>query len=400
METRVDTAMSAQQQQAFVAPSTELRQNITIRRSTGRARDSLDSTSIPVADLLSRKSVDRKKDAEYSQETDLTQHERFTSLVQSPSLAQWHRPSQETFDEGWAYLNRVSAEIGDEPDRSRNEQILHLEQRDLAVSQMPGNSEQTIIWFEYRDDEISYVLLPGSSIRLLVEVAVGILGDRGISVTPSQVILRFDEQILDGMASVSDYGIVSEDIVEIHILPPSSRKAIPDPRSVSPAIASRNIFQKEHEQGQKDRETGSTPPRVAVHDALSHQSPSSSPVRDIFQPPRDIFRQDNVRKASGREVIPDPVRIMGQQVSQLQSSSVMVIGQPSSHLQAPPRASHLQPSQSARPVTNHPSSANSFRQQPVSSHPSPERMTTYYGVRKGHRIGICDSWEELLIEYY
>ncbi len=54
-----------------------------------------------------------------------------------------------------------------------------------------------VIWFEYLKDEIAVVILPDSTIELLVEEAVGILVDRGISVSPSQVILRFDGQILD-----------------------------------------------------------------------------------------------------------------------------------------------------------------------------------------------------------
>jgi hypothetical protein len=167
---------------------------------------------------------------------------------------------------------------------------------------------------------------------------------------------------------------------------PSGRKSSQDRRSLSPAVAPRDIFQpsrdtfqKEHERGKNGRETSSAPARVMVHTAQSHQSSSSPPVRDFFQPPRDIFQKDNVRNTNGRAAIPDPVRVMGQQASHLQSS-------PSARPQA------------ARQAPNHQSSPSSFRHQPVSSNTNDsswEMMITYYGVRKGHRVGVCDSWEEL-----
>ena len=412
-------ARTEQQRQAFVVPSTEMRQNITKRKSNGRARDSLDSTtSIPIADLLSRKSFERKKDAEYIQETGLSQRERVTSSNQPPSFAPRLGLPQETFDEEWSYWNKISTENEVDSDRQMIRQFQHLEQQDQAAPQLPVNSNHLVmvIWFEYLKDEIAVIILPDSTIEKLVEEAVGILVERGISVSPSQVILRFDGQILDRKASVGEYGIVSEDTVEIHVLPPSSRKASPYRRPLSPAVAPRDIFKNEHERGTKDRGTSATehtaprhqssPDRPLSHAAASrdifkneheqgekdretnatghnaprHQSSSSSPVRNIFQSPRDIFQPHNVLSAKERVTVSNPDRVRGHQAAPLQD---------------PPRASHLQPSPSARPAPTPSSSPNSSRHPPASSNHPPERTTTYYGVRRGHRVGVCDSWEEL-----
>ena len=135
-----------------------------------------------------------------------------------------------------------------------------------------------IIWFEFQDDEIAAVIMPESSIGILVAEAVGILFDRGIPITPSQVVLRFEGQILDRMASVSDYGIMSEDTVEIHVLPPSGRKSSQDRRSFSPTVAPRDIFQTEDERGMKDQESSSAPAQIMGHPEESHQFSSSPPV--------------------------------------------------------------------------------------------------------------------------
>ena len=82
-----------------------------------------------------------------------------------------------------------------------------------------------VIWFAYQEDEISAVVLSGSSVGLLIAEAIGVIFARGVQVTPSQVILRFDGQILDQMARISDYDIVSEDTIEVHVLPPSNQKS-------------------------------------------------------------------------------------------------------------------------------------------------------------------------------
>ena len=50
---------------SFAVPSTAMRQNITQRRSQGRAKDreSIGSTSVPIQALLARRSLPRAKDA-------------------------------------------------------------------------------------------------------------------------------------------------------------------------------------------------------------------------------------------------------------------------------------------------------------------------------------------------
>ena len=54
---------------ASVVPSTSLRKNVTERRSNGRARDSLGSTSVPVSKLLERVPLGRPQDEAYARET-------------------------------------------------------------------------------------------------------------------------------------------------------------------------------------------------------------------------------------------------------------------------------------------------------------------------------------------
>jgi hypothetical protein len=56
---------------SFEVPSTAMRQNITQRRSQGRAKDreSIGSTSVPIQALLARRSLPRAKDALYQQES-------------------------------------------------------------------------------------------------------------------------------------------------------------------------------------------------------------------------------------------------------------------------------------------------------------------------------------------
>jgi hypothetical protein len=54
---------------SFAAPTTEQRRNVTKRRSNGRVRDSLDSTSVPISSLLSRKPKDRIRDVAYLEKT-------------------------------------------------------------------------------------------------------------------------------------------------------------------------------------------------------------------------------------------------------------------------------------------------------------------------------------------
>ena len=428
-------AWTEQQRQAFVVPSTEMRQNITKRKSNGRTRDSMDSTtSIPIADLLSRKSFERKKDAAYLQETGLSQRDRITSSYQPASFTPRLGLPQETFDEEWSYLNQISSETNVDSDRRIIRQSQHLEQLDQAASQLPVDSNHLVLvlWFEYLKDEIAVIIAPDSTIDKLVEEAVDILVERGISVSPSQVILRFDGQILDRKANVGEYGIVSEDTVEIHVLPPSGKKASPHRRPVSPAVAPRDIFNNEHERGGKDRGTSATEhtaprhqsspdrplsqsaaPRdifknedkqgekdretnATVHTAPQHQSSSDRPSSHSAAP-RDIFKNEHEQGEKDRET---NATVHTAPRHQSSSSSPVrdifqsrVSGHQAAPLQDPPRASHLQPSH--RPAPNPSSSPNPSRHPPASSNHSPEQTITYYGVRRGHRVGVCNSWEDL-----
>jgi hypothetical protein len=50
-------------------PSSELRRNVTRRRSNERVRDSVGSTSVPITSLVSSKPKERQKDMVYASET-------------------------------------------------------------------------------------------------------------------------------------------------------------------------------------------------------------------------------------------------------------------------------------------------------------------------------------------
>jgi hypothetical protein len=68
MNVGVDHGGIAHQDSNFM-PSTELRRNVTRRRSSERARDSVGSTSVPVQRFMSRKPKGRPNDMAYASET-------------------------------------------------------------------------------------------------------------------------------------------------------------------------------------------------------------------------------------------------------------------------------------------------------------------------------------------
>jgi hypothetical protein len=68
-------------------PTTEQRRNVTKRRSSGRARDSLDSTSVPVSSLLSQ-TRKKDKDGEYLQEHIQTPNHAQDNARRMPSGAE------------------------------------------------------------------------------------------------------------------------------------------------------------------------------------------------------------------------------------------------------------------------------------------------------------------------
>ncbi len=87
---------------SFAAPSTEQRRNVTKRRSNSRARDSVDSTSVPISSLLSRKPKDRTRDSNYEEETlspRMKDVVSSTSITKSPDFTRRQIPTQsEDFD--------------------------------------------------------------------------------------------------------------------------------------------------------------------------------------------------------------------------------------------------------------------------------------------------------------
>ena len=397
--------MSLADQTAGISLSSEMRQNITNRRSSGRARDSLESTSIPVADLVSRRMSERKKDVDYLQVSKLSLHDRDIISAQSPKYGQEIHPAQTDFDEEWVHLNRTNANDldrdGQESERDYPSNVPDLvagdrlrqdsstvlpsnmdspsssSSRSSPALQLSCNSKSMVIWFAYQEDEISAVVLSGSSVGLLIAEAIGVIFARGVQVTPSQVILRFDGQILDQMARISDYDIVSEDTIEVHVLPPSNQKSSIKRQSSSSPVVPRDIFQRADEGGLKVQgDSLALDPDRNQHTTVYQQS-ASSPVRDIFQPPSSSLGQVLIQPAH-QQSSSSPVRDIFQQSSSSPVHDIFNIGRNqngSAEILAPV----------VRPAV----------QQALQHDPSPDRQITYYGVRRGHRVGVCASWAEL-----
>ncbi len=75
-----------------------------------------------------------------------------------------------------------------------------------------------VIWLLYQEDEISTFVTRLMRVALLVDKAVTIVSSRGQGVCLDQVELRCEGVVLLPSRTLSDYGIDSEDIIEIFVV--------------------------------------------------------------------------------------------------------------------------------------------------------------------------------------
>jgi hypothetical protein len=170
-----------------VMPSTELRRNVTRRRSQERARDSVGSTSVPVERLISRKSKERPKDVAYSSETKVpVKRESGTTQavsVWSPDVTRRLIPGADedpyrhkVLKEMWVRKKALEEDIDEALNKQSQNDFHHLMQQHKQINQdmhdvlvgsplesatpaRPFNldEESFVLWFKYDGDEISVV---------------------------------------------------------------------------------------------------------------------------------------------------------------------------------------------------------------------------------------------------
>jgi hypothetical protein len=278
-----------------VMPSTELRRNVTRRRSNDRTRDSVGSTSVPIRSLVSRKPMERQKDMIYASESMVAgTHERGESIAtsaQSPGITRRQIPSEEedplrhrVLQEMWVRKKILEEDIDEALENQNSNEFHNLVQQHKKLNQdmfamlrgLSGSStpmerkfhldeESFVVWLAYDGDEISVVAWPQMTVKLLIERTVEILGDRGVSVMFEQILLRHEGKTFDEASVLSDYNITSDDMVEV--------------------LVSRSV---------RSPSTNLTSGSIAKADNLSH---NESP-RDIFFFPRDIFVSRSARSPS------------------------------------------------------------------------------------------------------
>jgi hypothetical protein len=212
-------------QEFSAMPSSELRRNVTRRRSNERARDSVGSTSVPIPSLVSRKPKERQKDMVYASETKAAMEKDkgasnvFSVLspapVRSPAITRRLIPSEEddpirhkALKDMWIRKKALEDDIDEALGAQNSDDFHHLVQQHKQLNQdmfdvlaIPSfgsptperrfnlDVESIVLWFAYDGDEISVVAWPQMSIKLLVDRAVEILGDRGVTVLFEQILL-------------------------------------------------------------------------------------------------------------------------------------------------------------------------------------------------------------------
>ncbi len=239
-------------QHEFTAmPSTELRRNVTRRRSNERARDSVGSTSVPIPSLISRRPKERQIDMVYAneaiavigQEKTLSYNTSVLSPAFKQSLGVTRRliPNKEddpvrhkALKEMWVLKKALEEDI-DEALGSQNSEEFHqlvqqhkqLNQEMVDILRNPSDGSPTLeghpmvdmesirLWLAYDGDEISVVVWPQMTVEQLIDRVVAILCERGVIVMKEQVILRHDGETLGAQTVLSDYHLSHDDIVEI-----------------------------------------------------------------------------------------------------------------------------------------------------------------------------------------
>jgi hypothetical protein len=497
-------------QESSAMPSSELRRNVTRRRSHDRARDSVGSTSVPIQSLVSRKPKGRQKDLDYASETKApvaTESGKYnTTYIRSSDITRRLVPSEgedsirrEALQEMRVRRKVVETAVGKEggifnaasdrsPEVTRRlipsegeDPIRHAALNEMWIRKkgleedidealltqnsgdfhelvqthkelnqqmfemlmvLPASSSSTtpdkslhldmesfVIWFAYESDEISVDVWPQMPITLLVDRAVEILVDRGEVVLFEQIILRHEGMTLEVQAAICDYPITSEDIIEVLVSrslrsPPinsvfdsvpkasyATSSSLPYVGLQDPSLPYRETSDSNALSAKQDVPGGSLSQRTLpigpntrfFHDTVSEPQSVSAEFRDIFLPPRDIFGAGEARGLPTAQIARGSLSQRPSLSNQPAIQSSTVVSEdtsfPPRDVFGPDEMRGLPPAQmvhgpgpqriSQRISPMHP---NSVRAAMSTSAPQP----AFYGVRKGHQVGVCDSWDDLI----
>jgi hypothetical protein len=351
-------------------PSSELRRNVTRRRSNERARDSVGSKSVPIQSLVSRKPMERQRDMAYASETKAVRAKESgmpITSVRSPAVTRKLIPSEEedpirhkALQEMWILKKALEEDIDEavgtqdsedfhqlvEQHRQLNQNMIDLLVDSPSKSYTPAvhfnlDSESFALWLAYDGDEISVVAWPQMSVKLLTDRAVELLGDRGITVLFEQILLRHKGVTLDVQGGISDYPLTSDDIVEVlvsrSIRSPKTNSILdPSPKTTHDVFSApvsggekevvlypRGAF--EHSEGVPGGITLLDGTQERFHDIFSTYQSASVASRDIFLPPRDIFGAAAARGSSTAPATHDPLFQRSDTLNpELQSSSAVL----------------------------------------------------------------------------
>jgi hypothetical protein len=233
-----------------------------------------------------------------------------------------------------------------------------------------------IIWFLYEEEETTAVVPRHMRVAELVDKAVDIVSSRGQSVSHDQVELRYEGEVLLPVRILSDYSIEPEDIIEILVV--SEVQTISKESSKFEPIG---ILHPDDIEFESKR-----------HDIFARPAGDKDVIRDIFQssgerflaPSRDIFAvpaQSSVRPAI--QGSPPPGHTTRSASSAMGDRSTTGVSLSATRPASRPRVSPKPSTQPRRPRSPGQLSL-------------PGKPDTYYGVRKGWQVGICDSWDEVV----
>jgi hypothetical protein len=280
----VDRASTVERNDAVTAiPNTGMRKNITMRRSQGRPRDrdSIGGTSQPVVSLLSKQHRPRDKDVNYEKEF-VPRRARTPTKDQAvdesrsaafPEFTRRHIPDKKDDPATYAALNSrwiekkgveedmkqalhdhdmvafhslesrckalnaqmfsvLQASISRQPESARPnppEQMLMGRQRiqEAPVVMTGGcsyDSRSYVIYLEYQEHMIPWVVWAEMPTSLLVQAAVNALSSMGIEVSRDEVVLFHQNQPMEPNGGcLSDHPVLANDVVFIIVNPTQGR---------------------------------------------------------------------------------------------------------------------------------------------------------------------------------
>jgi hypothetical protein len=233
-----------------------------------------------------------------------------------------------------------------------------------------------IIWFLYEEEETTVIAPRHMSVAEFFAKAVNIVLSRGHSVSLEQVELRYEDEFLSPVRILSDYAIEAEDIIEILVM--SEVHAISKESSKPEPVGIHHLDDDDFNSKRYDIFARPAGDKVVLRDIIQRSG------EQLLDPPRDIFAvhaPSSVRPAI--QGSPPP--------GHTTRSASSAIGD---------RRTTGVPLSATRPASRPRASPKPFTQPRRPSSPgqlsSPGKPDTYYGVRKGWQVGICDSWDEVV----